>query len=161
MTKEELMKRAISNGKYGFDNNFGGPFGALIVDENIGEIISEGYNTVIRDKDPTAHAEINAIRLACKKLNTFDLSEKSTNKKLTLYTSCYPCTMCLSAIMWSRLNKVVYSGKEDDALEIGFDDSVFRDEIKNNKFTFNMEEFNSNLNKDLFEYAKEKGINIY
>ena len=85
----EFMKKAIENADNGITNNEGGPFGAVIVSKN-GEIISNGNNKVLSQKDPTAHAEIVAIREACKKLNTYDLSD------CILYTSCEPCPMCLS-----------------------------------------------------------------
>lgn len=115
------MKKAIDCSKYGVENNFGGPFGAIIVKDN--EIISEAWNTVTSTNDPTAHAEINAIRNACKKLNTFDLSG------CELYTSCEPCPMCLSAIYWARIDKIYYANTKKDAAEINFDDDFIYREI--------------------------------
>ena len=103
----------------------GGPFGCIITDNN-GFIIGEGTNQVTLKNDPTLHAEIVAIRDACKKLKTFNLSG------CTLYTSCEPCPMCLSAIYWSRINKVFYGNTRDDAKAIGFDDDFIYNEIGKN-----------------------------
>ena len=94
----------------------GGPFGTVIVKNN--KIISEGMNRVTKNNDPTAHGEIIAIRNACKSLNNFSL------KGCELYTSCEPCPMCLSAIYWSRIDKIYYANTRDDAKNIDFDDSL-------------------------------------
>ena len=94
----------------------GGPFGSVIIKNN--EIISEGMNRVTKNNDPTAHGEIVAIRNACKNLNDFSL------KGCELYTSCEPCPMCLSAIYWSRIDKIYYANTRDDAKKIDFDDSL-------------------------------------
>ena len=102
-------------------NTIGGPFGSVVVKDN--EIISEGSNKVTSSNDPTAHAEVVAIREACKKLNTFDLSG------CEIYTSCEPCPMCLSAIYWSRLDKIYYANTREDAKNIDFDDSFIYLEI--------------------------------
>ena len=102
-------------------NTIGGPFGSVVVKDN--EIISEGSNKVTSSNDPTAHAEVVAIREACKKLNTFDLSG------CEIYTSCEPCPMCLSAIYWSRLDKIYYANTREDAKNIDFDDSFIYSEI--------------------------------
>ncbi len=99
----------------------GGPFGSVIVKKN--KIIAEGSNKVTMDNDPTAHGEIVAIREACKKLNTFDLSG------CELYSSCEPCPMCLSAIYWSRIENVFYANTRIDAKSIDFDDSFIYSEI--------------------------------
>ena len=99
----------------------GGPFGSVIVKEN--KIIAEGSNKVTSSNDPTAHGEVVAIREACKKLNTFDLSG------CEIYTSCEPCPMCLSAIYWSRLDKIYYANTREDAKKIDFDDSFIYLEI--------------------------------
>ena len=99
----------------------GGPFGCVIVKEN--KIVSEGYNKVTLTNDPTAHGEIVAIREACNKLNTFNLSG------CELYSSCEPCPMCLSAIYWSRIDKIFYANTRNDAKNIDFDDSFFYSEI--------------------------------
>ena len=102
-------------------NTAGGPFGCVIVKEN--KIIAEGSNKVTSSNDPTAHAEVVAIREACKKLNTFNLSG------CDLYTSCEPCPMCLSAIYWSHIDKVYYANTRDDAQKINFDDSFIYSEF--------------------------------
>ena len=99
----------------------GGPFGCVIVKNN--EIISEGFNEVTNKNDPTAHAEIVAIRNACKKLNNFNL------KGTQMFTSCEPCPMCLSAIYWSHIDKIYYGNNRKDAAKIGFDDSYIYDEL--------------------------------
>ena len=99
----------------------GGPFGCVIVKNN--EIISEGLNEVTNKNDPTAHAEIVAIRNACNKLNTFNL------KGTQMFTSCEPCPMCLSAIYWSHIDKIYYGNNRKDAAKIGFDDSYIYDEL--------------------------------
>ncbi|GAA3668122.1 nucleoside deaminase [Nocardioides ginsengisoli] len=95
----------------------GGPFGAVIVRDGV--VVAEGQNRVTRDLDPTAHAEVTAIRAACTKLATFELAG------CTLYTSCEPCPLCLSASLWARLDRVVYAADRDDAARGGFDDSAF------------------------------------
>lgn len=114
------MKKAIYNSNI----SKGGPFGCIIVKNN--EVISEAFNTVTVDNDPTAHAEVNAIRKACKKINNFDLSG------CILYTSCEPCPMCLSAIYWSRINKVYYANTRLDAANIGFSDNFIYEELSKN-----------------------------
>jgi tRNA(Arg) A34 adenosine deaminase TadA len=100
----------------------GGPFGAVMVRN--GNIIAKASNNVTRDNDPTAHAEINAIRSACSALKTFDLSG------CTMYTSCEPCPMCLAAIYWARITRIFYANTRIDAKNIGFDDSFIYDEIE-------------------------------
>ncbi|MCC8155623.1 MAG: nucleoside deaminase [Tannerellaceae bacterium] len=100
----------------------GGPFGAVIVKDN--EIIATGMNRVTDSCDPTAHAEVSAIRNACAKLHTFDLSG------CEIYTSCEPCPMCLGAIYWARLDKMYYGNTKTDAKHIGFDDSFIYDELE-------------------------------
>lgn len=116
----DFMHRAIELSINNIENN-GGPFGAVIVKDGI--IIAEGTNRVTTDNDPTAHAEVNAIRQASKKLGSFNLSG------CEIYTSCEPCPMCLSAIYWARLDKIYYGNDKSDAKEIGFDDSFIYDEI--------------------------------
>ncbi len=100
----------------------GGPFAAIIVKD--GKIISAATNSVTADNDPTAHAEVNAIRKACKALNSFDLSG------CVIYTSCEPCPMCLGAIYWAHIDKVFYGNTKDDARKIGFDDSFIYKEME-------------------------------
>ena len=118
--KNKFMQRAIELSIESI-NSGGGPFGSVIVKDE--KIISEGMNRVTVDNDPTSHGEIVAIRNACKKLNTFNLSNCS------LYSSCEPCPMCMSAIYWSRIGKVYYANTRDDAKKINFDDSLIYSEI--------------------------------
>ena len=99
----------------------GGPFGSVIVKDN--KIIAEGFNTVTSTKDPTSHAEIVAIRSACKELNNFTL------KGYDLYTTCEPCPMCLSAIYWARIDRVYYANTRKDAQKIDFSDSMIYEEL--------------------------------
>ena len=99
----------------------GGPFGACIVKD--GKIIGKGSNHVLANNDPTAHAEVMAIRDACKNINSYDLSD------CELYTSCYPCPMCLSAIIWANIKKVYYGNTKKDAADIGFRDDFIYDFI--------------------------------
>ena len=115
------MRKAIELSKENIKNN-GGPFGAVIVKG--GEIIATGVNRVTDSCDPTAHAEVSAIREATQKLQTFDLSG------CEIYSSCEPCPMCLGAIYWARLDKLYYGNTQEDAKEIGFDDSFIYDELK-------------------------------
>ena len=119
-SNEKFMLRAIKLSKESIVKN-GGPFGCIIVKN--AKIIAEGINQVTKNNDPTAHAEIVAIRDACQKLQTFDLSG------VELYTSCEPCPMCLSAIYWSHIDKVFYGNTRLDAARIGFDDNFIYDEL--------------------------------
>lgn len=118
----EFMKLAIDLAEDNIKTNVGGPFGACIVKDN--QIVGKGSNHVLKNNDPTAHAEIMAIREACKNLNTYDLSG------CTLYTNCYPCPMCLSAIIWSNIKTVYYGNTKEDAEAIGFRDDDIYDFIK-------------------------------
>jgi len=117
----KFMKRAIELSIKSVHNGTG-PFGALIVKDN--KVISEGNNTVTSSYDPTSHAEVSAIRNACKKIKNFSL------KGFDLYTSCEPCPMCLSAIYWSRIDSVYYANTRSDAKKIDFDDSLIYEELK-------------------------------
>ena len=119
-TKNNFMLRAIELSINSAKKD-GGHFGCVITKEN--KIITEGANKVTSSNDPTAHAEIVAIRAACKKLNTFNLSG------CDLYTSCEPCPMCLSAIYWSHVDNIFYANTRDDAKNIDFDDSLIYSEI--------------------------------
>ncbi len=116
------MQKAIDLSKEGMENNEGGPFGCIIVKD--GEIIATGNNKVTSTNDPTNHAEIVAIREACKKLDTYELSG------CELYTSCEPCPMCLGAIYWSRVDNIYYANTKEDAKKIGFDDQFIHEELK-------------------------------
>jgi tRNA(Arg) A34 adenosine deaminase TadA len=118
--KNNFMLRAIEL-SVNSANNAGGPFGCVIVRDN--KIIAEGSNIVTSSNDPTAHAEIVAIRDACQKLNTFNLSGSD------LYSSCEPCPMCLSAIYWSHIDNIFYANTRDDAKKINFDDSFIYSEF--------------------------------
>ena len=120
MTNDELMREAI---RLSIENvaNGGGPFGAVIARD--GEIIATGVNRVTANNDPTAHAEVSAIRSASQRLGTFNLSD------CEIFTSCEPCPMCLGAIYWARLKKVYYANTKADAKTIGFDDSFIYDEL--------------------------------
>ena len=126
MTKIDFMKKAIFLSIQNIKDN-GGTFGCVIVKDN--KIIAEGVNRVTFNNDPTAHAEIVAIRNACSKLNTFNLTG------CELYSSCEPCPMCLSAIYWSHIDKVYYGNSREDAAKIHFDDKFIYDEL-----LLNMEE---------------------
>ena len=123
---EIAMKRAIKESEINLINKFkdGGPFGAVIIKD--GKIISSAHNTVLKSKDATAHAEINAIREASRKLNTHDLSE------CILYTSAQPCPMCLSAIIWANIKEVYYANTKEEADDIGFRDDMIYEYIKGN-----------------------------
>jgi tRNA(Arg) A34 adenosine deaminase TadA len=116
-----FMRRAIELAQSGVDNDQGGPFGCVIVKD--GQIVGEGCNQVTSTNDPTAHAEIVAIRDACKKLSAFQLTD------CTVYTSCEPCPMCLGAIYWARPTAIYFAGTREDAAAAGFDDELFYDEI--------------------------------
>ena len=116
-----FMKMAIRLSEQNVQKALGGPFGAVIVKN--GKVIAKSGNRVSLKNDPTAHAEISAIRKACKKLKTFDLSG------CTIYTSCEPCPMCLSAIYWAHLDKIYYGNSKEDAAGIGFNDQFIYREI--------------------------------
>ncbi len=117
---EIFMREAIRLSRESVKNG-GGPFGAVIVKD--GKIIAAASNKVTQNNDPTAHAEVSAIREAAKKLNTFDLSG------CEIYTSCEPCPMCFGAVYWARLDKLYFANTKQDAKNIGFDDSFIYDEI--------------------------------
>ena len=123
-TDIQFMKRAIQLAREGMNSNAGGPFGAVIVKD--GKIIAEGFNCVTSTNDPTAHAEVVAIRQACKKLNTFQLDG------CIVYTSCEPCPMCLGAIYWARPKAVFYGCDKIDAAKIDFDDQFIYEELEKN-----------------------------
>jgi len=126
-TDKKFMQRAIELAERGMDANSGGPFGCVIAKD--GEIIGEGCNRVTSTNDPTAHAEIIAIREACQKLGAFQLDG------CVVYTSCEPCPMCLGAIYWARPERVYFACTREDAANIGFDDRFIYEELEkaNNK----------------------------
>lgn len=122
MTREEkFMLEAIQESRKGMENNEGGPFGCIIVKDN--KIVGRGNNQVTSSFDPTAHAEVVAIRNACKNLNTFQLTD------CEIYTSCEPCPMCLGALYWARPKVIYFANTKDDAAAIGFDDSLIYQQI--------------------------------
>ena len=120
--EKEFLNRAVELSKQGMENGQGGPFGCVIVKD--GKIVGEGCNEVLVTNDPTAHAEVVAIRNACKKLNTFQLTD------CDVYTSCEPCPMCLGAIYWARPKRVIYANSKKDAAAINFDDQFIYEEIQ-------------------------------
>ena len=153
MNKYMKMAKDLANDN--LKTNAGGPFGACIVKD--GKIIGRGSNHVLANNDPTAHAEVMAIRDACKNINSYDLSG------CELYTSCYPCPMCLSAIIWANIKKVYYGNTKEDAADIGFRDDFIYDfigDLSENKTDNNilelismdreetLEEFNKFKNKE-------------
>ncbi|WP_273275036.1 nucleoside deaminase [Maribacter polysiphoniae] len=121
MCKEKFMQEAVNAALKGMQNNEGGPFGCVVVKD--GKIIGRGNNRVTSTNDPTAHAEVMAIRDACKNLDSFQL------EGCEIYTSCEPCPMCLGAIYWARPDKVYYGSNQADAANIGFDDAFIYKEI--------------------------------
>lgn len=121
MTHEEYMQLAFKEAFNGIRNNHGGPFGAIIVSD--GKVIGRGCNMVTSTNDPTAHAEIVAIREACKNTDSFHLSDA------VLYASCEPCPMCLSAIYWANIKTVYYCSDRFDVAKIGFSDKFIYDEL--------------------------------
>lgn len=151
----KYMKQAKIEAFKGYTRDEGGPFGAVIVDKE-GKVISKGNNKVIKNNDPTAHAEIVAIREACKKLNTYDLSN------YTLYTTCQPCPMCLSAIIWSNIKEVYYACKKTDAASIGFRDDIIYEYLKGkNKELILFKQIDREECIELFEEYKKQGKTIY
>ena len=120
--EEKFMQEAIALSRKGMEGGEGGPFGCVIVKDD--EIIGRGNNKVLATNDPTAHAEVIAIRDACKNLNTFQL------EGCEVYTSCEPCPMCLGAIYWARPQKIYFANNREDAAAIGFDDSMIYNEIQ-------------------------------
>jgi guanine deaminase len=144
----DFMKEAVKEAKKGLKKKEGGPFGAVIVCN--GKIISKAHNTVLKN-DPTAHAEINAIRKASKKLKTFDLSG------CDLYTTCYPCPMCYSAIHWARIKQVFYSATSNKATKVGFDDKKLYEILKGKrKSGFKLIKVNSKQGNEVLEDYKGK-----
>lgn len=117
---KKWMERAIEISRNNVEQG-GGPFGAVIVQN--GRVVGEGANRVTASNDPTAHAEVEAIRQACKRLQTFDLTD------CEIYTSCEPCPMCLSAIYWARISKIYFANTKQDAAQIQFDDDFIYQEI--------------------------------
>ncbi len=121
MSAERFMRRAIAISRAKMLDGAGGPFGAVVVRD--GAVVGEGWNQVTSTNDPTAHAEIVAIRDAARRLGTFSLAG------CELYSSCEPCPMCLGAILWARLDRLYYANDRHDAQALGFDDAVFHREV--------------------------------
>ena len=145
---EKFLNHAIELARLGSEAGHGGPFGAIVVKD--GHIIGEGYNRVTDFNDPSAHAEIVAIRQACNSLNDFQLSG------CIIYTSCEPCPMCLGAIYWARPEKVFFASTKMDAAKAGFDDAFIYEEIKLSPDERNIPMHYLKLNKanDVFEAWK-------
>ena len=144
----EYMKVAIDLSSENFEKRYGGPFGACVVKD--GKIIGRGMNRVIKDNDPTAHAEVVAIRDACNNLGTYDLSG------CELYASCFPCPMCLSAIIWANIKKVYYGNTKEDAADIGFRDDFiydYLDKLVNDKM--------NNETLDLISLNRDEAIKVF
>lgn len=149
----KYMKLAKQNADKGIAKNEGGPFGAVIINKQ-GNIIANGNNQVIKQKDPTAHAEIVAIRNACKVLNKYDLSN------CILYTSCEPCPMCLSAIIWANIKEVYYGCTKKDAGKIGFRDDIIYNYLEGkNKDLIKLQQIDRDeCIKTFEEYENNNGI---
>ena len=142
------MKIAYDEATTGMLANDGGPFGAVIVKDD--KIISQAHNQVLKSNDPTAHAEVNAIRKASEVLETFDLSG------CILYTSCMPCPMCLGAIFWARIETVYYSATEEDAARGGFDDKRFYEMLDGKNSALKLKRIDAEDSAKLFDLWLEK-----
>lgn len=150
-----IMNMGIEEARRTMNENIGGPFGAVITKDD--KVIAIASNTVLGSKDPTAHAEINAIRKASKELGTHDLSG------CVLYATGYPCPMCLSAIMWANIKEVYYGTNLKDAEKIGFRDDFIYEFIKNNNKgeILKLENIDRDECLKLFSEYEEKGKEIY
>lgn len=148
------MTIAFEEAFHGIRNGLGGPFGAVIVKD--GEIIGKGCNRVTSENDPTAHAEVTAIRDACKSINSFDLTGA------VIYSTCEPCPMCLSAIYWAKINKVYYSLTQFDADGIGFSDNLIYQEFElpNDEKSVRLEKIAHDAADKLFEEWKRNPSKI-
>ena len=142
------MKIAYDEATEGMLSNEGGPFGAVILKD--GELIAKAHNRVLLSNDPTAHAEVNAIREASQKLGRFNLSD------CTLYTTCMPCPMCLGAIMWARIGTVYYGATEKDAAKGGFDDLRFYEMLQGKKEGLTLTQIDQKESASLFDVWNEK-----
>lgn len=147
---EKFMEAAVSLSARALEENAGGPFGCVIVKGE--EIVGSGYNRVVANNDPTAHAEVVAIRDACRQLNTFQLTD------CEIFSSCEPCPMCLGAIYWARPKAVYFANSRTDAAAIGFDDRFIYEElaqdIEQRKIPFH--HCNSRQAKEVFEQWSRK-----
>jgi guanine deaminase len=153
MKMNKFMKIAVEEAFIGVRKNEGGPFGAVIVKNN--KVIAKAHNEVLKGKDSTKHAEITAIREACRKLGTYDL------KGCDIYTSCEPCPMCLGAILWARIDKIYFGCTKKDAKGVGFDDDKFYKiiEKKDGKLMKNIER--KECLKPFEEWKKKKDKKKY
>lgn len=155
--EKELIKKAIKCADETVERNAGGPFGAAIITPDGNVIVSS--NTVLESNDPTSHAEVNVIRKTCSILKTYDLTG------CILYTTCYPCPMCLSACIWANIKEVYYGATPDDAASIGFRDSYIYDFIKGNCKDINVLKISQIEDKsdcvDMFERYAKKSKTIY
>jgi guanine deaminase len=146
--KEIFLKRAIELAKQNIESGNGGPFGAVIVKDGV--VVAEGVNSVTTSNDPTAHAEITAIRAACENLNSFQLDG------CEIYSSCEPCPMCLGAIYWARPKALYFAASKKDAAHAGFDDSFIYDEINQEYGERKIATFHKPMDEanDVFSYWK-------
>jgi guanine deaminase len=144
---DELLNKAAEEANTGVCNHDGGPFGAVITDCD-GNIISLGHNEVLKTNDPTNHAEIVAIRHACQKLNTHDLSN------YIIYSSCEPCPMCLSAIIWSNIKTMYFGVTRIDAEKIGFRDNIIYEYLDNKNNILEKHDINNSQCKRVLEDYK-------
>ena len=155
-SNEDYMKLAALEAKYTMSHGVGGPFGAVIVKDGL--IIARTSNSVLKDNDPTAHAEMNAIRLACKELGTYDLSG------CELYCTGFPCPMCMSAIMWANIKRIYVSGFPEDADKIGFRDEFMYQFIKqncNNSDILEIELVDRDIALDLYKEYQDNNLKMY
>lgn len=155
--KKDIINQAIERARETMNKNMGGPFGAAVIDKE-GNLLSVASNTVLGDHDPTAHAEINAIREAAKVKGTHDLSG------CIIYATGYPCPMCLSAIIWANIKEVVYGCRPEDADEIGFRDDFIYHFIKKDMSDETVLKFKEEGREDcllLFREYAEQGKAIY
>lgn len=151
----KYMEIANQMAKNGINKNEGGPFGAVITDKD-GNIIATGNNQVLKLNDPTAHAEVMAIRNVCAKLNTYDLSD------YILYTSCEPCPMCLSAIIWANIKNIYYACTREDASKIGFRDDLIYEYLEGkNKDLISLKQIDRDECINLFEEYEKQNKTIY
>ena len=155
-SNEDYMKLGADQARYTMSHGMGGPFGAVIVKDGV--IIARTSNSVLKDNDPTAHAEMNAIRLACKELGTYDLSG------CELYCTGFPCPMCMSAIMWANIKKIYVSGLPEDADKIGFRDEFmyrFMKQNCDNSDILEIELVDRNIALDLYKEYQDNNLKMY
>ena len=153
----EILRLAMEQARKTMNENIGGPFGAAVISET-GEILAITSNSVLRDNDPTAHAEVNAIRAACQKIGSYDLSN------CILYTTAYPCPMCLSAIIWANIKKMYFGCRPEDAEHIGFRDDFMYRFLENkcqDKSVLDLTELNRDECLQLFNEYQQKSKTIY